>query len=119
MRPYGIITISLVGTEVTGYFHWLLGADVSSPAAICAYFQRLIVNQGQGGWLQGGKWHVSACTYCTYNPFSQLDVRVEMTVPGNATTSCVDCEGNVYEVDQQMWDEVMVASFLLIYQSQY
>lgn len=45
--------------------------------------------------LQGG-WRIQSGTYCSYNAFARVDVRVEVTMPGTVNAYVVDSHGRRY-----------------------
>lgn len=143
---------STVAAEPRGFFHFCLGQDVSSSAAIAAYFAELNALVEPVGFLQvrhaagarrgrqeqperahaamqarvlGTLW-VQACPavltappsppplgtimqglwtsaetkiergfYCCYDPFTRLDVRCELCIPGGVVCGALDAGGSV------------------------
>ncbi len=43
-----------------------------------------------------------------YDPFSRLDVRCELCVPGGVVCGALDCEGNVHDVTPDLWRNCVV-----------
>jgi hypothetical protein len=70
------------GEAPAGYYHWVLGRDVSSSAALAAYFALITSKQEKAGVLAGlwgsPEWSVQRSLYSTYDPFARLDVRCEV-----------------------------------------
>lgn len=99
-----------------GYYHWTLGRDVSSSAAIAAYFAHLSSMVEPVGFLQGfwytTEYEIRRGFYCVYDPFTRCDIRCELCVPGGVVCGVVDGEGQVHDVTPHMWRNVQVASFL-------
>lgn len=78
-----------------------LGVDVSSSAAIAAYFGSLLDAQDKAPFGRG-HYKIEKCTYCSYNTFKKADLRVEITVPEGAASGytinsyAIDASGNKY-----------------------
>lgn len=68
--------LPLFGSAATEswYLHWFIGAEVSSVAAICAYYQRLLsMDKGTYANTRGA---IVGATVCVYDAFSGRDLRV-------------------------------------------
>ena len=50
--------------------------------------------------------------YCAYDAFSRLDVRCFVTIPGNVVTVAVDGQGAEMEVDDGLWQNLVVSGFV-------
>eukprot|EP00954_Amorphochlora_amoebiformis_P030931 1395414-Amorphochlora_amoeboformis.AAC.1 len=75
------------------YLHWFLGADTSSVAAICAYFQRL-QSLDSGAYAKAGPEIVGA-TIGVYNAFAGMDLRIQINLDAKPAVS-------VYAVDESL-----------------
>jgi len=96
-----------------GYYHWVVGADCSCPAAVSTYFDMLARNLTMPPWYASGSYNVTKATFCMYNPFRRVDVRCEATFPGKVRTFYVDGKGDVKEpVDDEIWEEAFLGSCL-------
>ena len=96
-----------------GYYHHVLGRDVSSTAAIAAYFallNSLVEHVGmlQSLWL-AKEWTIQRGFYCCYDMISQMDVRCELCVPGGVVAGAVDAQGQLHEVTPQIWRQAQVS----------
>lgn len=105
---------SLLGgnTEAQGYYHYVLGRDVSSSAAVAAYFA-LLNSKAEPLTLLQGLWLTSEFTiqrgfYCCYDPLSRMDLRCELCVPGGVVAGCVDAAGALHDVTPQLWMQAQV-----------
>jgi tetratricopeptide (TPR) repeat protein len=80
---------SVYGPSKTyGYYHFIRGADVSSPAALAAYIYQLL-NAGldPAPWLTTGSWEIVGASVHSYNAIQGRDAVVEITLPGGVTAS--------------------------------
>ncbi len=64
-----------------------------------------------------GLWYTSETMiqrgfYCCYDPFSRLDIRCELCIPGGVVCGALDADGTVHEVTPEMWRNCAVAAFL-------
>lgn len=59
-----------------------------------------------------GSWKIQSGTYCCYNAFTRVDVRVEVTMPGSVNAYVLDAQGRRYGCDDRMWQEVLISSVL-------
>lgn len=102
-----------------GYYHWYLGRDVSSSAAIAAHFAALNRQLEKPGLLQGLFWSTEYAIergfYCCFDPFSRVDVRCEFCIPGGVLSGAVDSAGDVKEVSSFQWHCVQVRGLRCCY----
>eukprot|EP00124_Ichthyophonus_hoferi_P004051 Ihof_evm1s403 gene=Ihof_evmTU1s403 len=93
-----------------GTYHYVYGLDVSSPAYVAAYFNTLLNDSVKGP----GAWRVQSGTYCSYNAFARVDVRIEVTMPGTVNAYVLDGEGRRFGCDDRIWQEVHVCAMLRV-----
>jgi hypothetical protein len=78
-----------------GYYHSVLGGDVSSSAAIAGYFATLTARVEKPGLLaglwRGAELSVQRGFYCTYDAISRTDLRCELCVPGGVVRARGPC----------------------------
>ncbi|KAG2427663.1 hypothetical protein HXX76_012312 [Chlamydomonas incerta] len=102
--------------EAKGYYHYVLGGNASSSAAVAAYFATLTAMVEPPTFLQGlfstTETRIERGFYCCYDPLSRLDVRCELCIPGGVVCGALDCEGNVHDVTPDLWRNCVVATFL-------
>ncbi|MEW5305627.1 MAG: hypothetical protein WDW36_008157 [Sanguina aurantia] len=102
--------------EPGGYYHHALGRDVSSSAAVAAYFASITMRVEAVPWMRGfwnsNQVKVQRGFYCTYDPFTRADVRCELCIPGGVVCGALDAGGQVHEVTPALWRNVQVAAFL-------
>ncbi|KAJ3044657.1 hypothetical protein HK097_001414, partial [Rhizophlyctis rosea] len=95
-----------------GSYHYVLGNDASSSATLAAYLNSLTYSIG---WV-GGKpspWKIKSGTYCCFNAFSRVDVRVEVRIPGGVDCYVVDLRGDRHPINnQEVWNETAVSAVL-------
>eukprot|EP01086_Lenisia_limosa_P011409 TRINITY_DN3725_c0_g1_i1.p1 TRINITY_DN3725_c0_g1~~TRINITY_DN3725_c0_g1_i1.p1 ORF type:complete len:748 (+),score=114.11 TRINITY_DN3725_c0_g1_i1:109-2352(+) len=95
-----------------GYYHWVLGVDVSSPASMAAYFSELVSMHESASWYGSGQYRIKNGIYRTYNPFRNHDVRCEVSFPGSIKVDTVDSSGKIGEMCEAEWDEIGLSSML-------
>lgn len=98
--------------EAQGYYHYVLGRDVSSSAAIAAYFALLNSKVEHRTMLQGlwmsPEYVIERGFYCCYDPISRLDIRCELCIPGGVVVGCVDASGQLHDTTPQLWMQAQV-----------
>ena len=102
--------------EPRGYCHYTIGGDVSSSAAVSAYFAEVMTLQEPITFLQGffytSETQVDRGFYCCYDPFLRLDIRCELCIPGSVICEALDPDGTVHDVTPKMWRNCHLAGFL-------
>mmetsp|Transcript_20746 Transcript_20746/g.65647 ORF Transcript_20746/g.65647 Transcript_20746/m.65647 type:complete len:734 (+) Transcript_20746:301-2502(+) len=102
--------------DAKGYYHWVVGQDVSSAASIAAYFASLTGGVEPPGILASlvkfSEFLVEGGVYCCYDAFSRLDLRCELSVPGGVSLHAVDGHGNTVDVDAGLWKGALVSAFM-------
>lgn len=86
-----------------GYYHLVLGGDISSSGAIAGAFARLMSRVERPGLL-AGLWSGSELTvqrgfYCCYDAISRTDLRCELCVPGGVVSLARSGQG----INRQRW----------------
>ncbi|KAJ1651767.1 bud site selection protein [Dispira simplex] len=101
-------------TRDLGSYHNVLGVDASSSASLAAYINSLTyaVDDPQGWFGKSAGWRISSGTYCCYNTFSHLDVRVEVKIPGGVESYAVTPRGERLETTPQIWQQCHVSTML-------
>ncbi|KAJ1961969.1 bud site selection protein [Dispira parvispora] len=101
-------------TRDLGSYHNVLGVDASSSASLAAYINSLTyaVDDPQGWFGKSAGWRISSGTYCCYNTFSHLDVRVEVKIPGGVESYAVTPRGERLETTPQIWQQCHVSAML-------
>eukprot|EP00842_Homolaphlyctis_polyrhiza_P007049 jgi/Hompol1/933/HPOL_003402-RA len=95
-----------------GSYHFVLGADASSSATVAAYLNSLMYMLGTvNGKLN--PWKIKQGTYCCFNAFSRVDVRVEVKIPGGVDSYIVDLRGDRHPINNPaIWQETFVTAVL-------
>ncbi|EME88865.1 uncharacterized protein MYCFIDRAFT_35369 [Pseudocercospora fijiensis CIRAD86] len=92
-----------------GVYHHVTGVDASSLASLAAYINTLTYAPSN----TPNK--IAAGTYCCYNAFSRVDMRVQVQIPGTVESYCVDERGNKLEATEEHWLETYLCSVLRAY----
>lgn len=105
-------------TEI-GTFLYFTGVDTSNAASIAAHLQSLatlITSKAQYWFGEKKHWRVPQISYCSYNAFSKVDMRVTVHIPGKIESSVVSADGKLIldklskdELDN-LWQETYVSS---------
>lgn len=113
-------TTSKKNTEI-GTFLYFTGVDTSNSASIAAHLQSLatLIGSKSQYWFGEKKhWKVPELTYCTYNAFSKVDMRVTVHIPGKFESHVVNNDGKFVhdkisdeELDN-LWLETFVSSIV-------
>ncbi|KAF3913448.1 hypothetical protein AA313_de0201049 [Arthrobotrys entomopaga] len=100
-----------------GTYHHVTGIDASSSASLAAYINTLTYTIGENQiWF--GKpqtWKIQAGTYCCYNAFSRVDMRVDVSFPGSVDAYAVDERGERRVATEILWLETYLCSVLRAY----
>ncbi|BEI86246.1 hypothetical protein CcaverHIS002_0605330 [Cutaneotrichosporon cavernicola] len=88
-----------------GSYHYISGAEASSSASLAAYLNSLQFHiEETPAWFgKGSGWRVRHGTYCCFNAFSRVDVRVEVRIPGGV---------DAHEATPEIWQETYLAALL-------
>ncbi|EGV61456.1 bud site selection protein [Yamadazyma tenuis] len=106
-------------TEV-GTFLYFTGIDTSNSASIAAQLQtlaNLITSKSQYWFGEKKHWKVPELTYCSYNAFSKVDMRVTVHIPGKFENQIVSNDGKLlnHNSDDEVnrfWLETFVSSIV-------
>ncbi|KAI9014612.1 Chs5p-Arf1p-binding proteins-domain-containing protein [Gaertneriomyces semiglobifer] len=94
-----------------GSYHYVLGTDASSSGPLAAYLNSLTYSLGSGATKS--PWKIRCGTYCCFNAFSRVDMRVEVRIPGGVEAYAVDVRGDKYPIENSsMWEEAHVSAVL-------
>ncbi|TIC03342.1 bud site selection-related protein [Wallemia mellicola] len=101
-------------TKDSGSYHYVSGVDASSSASIAIYLNELLrsLDLPQGWFTPNAAWKVRSGTYCCYNAFSRLDVRVQVSIPGGVDSYAVDLRGQRHELSSDLWLETYLSAHL-------
>ncbi|OBA21673.1 chaps-domain-containing protein [Metschnikowia bicuspidata var. bicuspidata NRRL YB-4993] len=112
--------LSQLKTEV-GTFLYFTGIDTLNSASIAAHLQALatlITCKSQYWFGEKKHWKVPQLTYCSFNAFSRVDVRVTVHIPGKFETQIVASDGKLVPDNlplastDRMWLETFVSSMV-------
>ncbi|KAK4170084.1 Bud site selection protein 7 [Cladorrhinum sp. PSN259] len=94
-----------------GVYHHVTGVDASSSASLAAYINTLAYKEfgpsATTKTLEG--------TYCCYNAFSRVDMRVHAPFPGSVESYCIDERGEKRKATDELWLETYLCSVLRAY----
>lgn len=102
-----------------GTFLYFTGVDTSNSASIAAHLQglaNLVTSRAQYWFGEKKHFKVPELTYCSYNAFSNVDMRVTVHIPGKFECAVVSSDGKLIQdrlSDSQMdrlWLETFVCS---------
>ncbi|KAK6201318.1 Chs5p-Arf1p-binding proteins-domain-containing protein [Scheffersomyces amazonensis] len=108
------------GTEL-GTFLYFTGIDTSNSASIAAQLQglaTLISSKSQYWFGEKKHWKVPELTYCSYNAFSKVDMRVTVHIPGKFESSVVSSDGKLIHDKisnddlEKLWLETFITSIV-------
>lgn len=104
-----------------GTFLYYTGVDTSNSASIAAHLQglaTLITSKSQYWFGEKKHWKVPELTYCSYNAFSKVDMRVTVHIPGKFESTVVGSDGKLIHEKlsdsdlDRMWFETFVCSIV-------
>lgn len=91
-----------------GTFLYFTGVDTSNSASIAAHLQKLanlITSKSQYWFGEKKHWKVPDLTYCAYNAFSKVDMRVTVHIPGKFENQIINNDGKILN-DKISQDEI-------------
>lgn len=104
-----------------GTFLYFTGVDTSNTASIAAHLQNianLMTNKLQYWFGEKKHWKVPELTYCTFNAFSKIDLRVTVHIPGKFEMQIIGQDGKLIndkltdeELDK-LWSETFLTSIV-------
>ena len=102
------------GSKDVGSYHYVSGVDASSSAALAAYINSLTyeLDQNPNWFTAKGPHKLKSGTYCCFNAFSRVDVRVEVRIPGSVDAYVVDLRGERHPPTAELWQEVYLSALL-------
>ncbi|KAM7216230.1 Bud site selection protein 7 [Rhypophila decipiens] len=99
------------GGKPIGVYHHVTGVDASSSASLAAYINTLTYKE----FGQAATFKTLEGTYCCYNAFSRVDMRVHAPFPGSVESYCVDERGEKRKATDELWLETYLCSVLRAY----
>ncbi|KAJ2998551.1 hypothetical protein HDV02_004455 [Globomyces sp. JEL0801] len=96
-----------------GSYHYVMGVDASSSATFSAYLNSLSYMLGNVNGKQN-PWKITGGTYCCFNAFSRVDLRVEIKIPGGVEAYVIDLRGEKHDIknNNAIWQEAYVCAVL-------
>ncbi|WVQ80068.1 hypothetical protein IAT38_002169 [Cryptococcus sp. DSM 104549] len=97
-----------------GSYHYCSGVEASSEASLAAYVNSLqfSVEESPAWFGKGNGWKVRSGTYCCFNAFSRVDMRVEANIPGGVDAFVVDLHGQKHAATPELWQETYLSALL-------
>ncbi|KAJ3084081.1 chaps-domain-containing protein [Rhizoclosmatium globosum] len=101
------------GAKEISSYHFVLGVDSSSSASLAAYLNSLSYALVSPSPKTPNPWKIRSGTYCCFNAFSRVDVRVEVRIPGGVESYVVDLRGDKHKItNPAIWQETYVSAVL-------
>ncbi|KAG6873909.1 hypothetical protein C0995_009689 [Termitomyces sp. Mi166 len=102
------------GQRDLGSYHFVSGVDASSSASLAAYINSLTYAlEDSSAWFsKGPAWKVRNGTFCCFNAFSRVDIRVDVKIPGGVSAYVVDLRGERHDATPEIWQETYVSAIL-------
>lgn len=102
------------GLKEVGTYHHATGVDASSSASLAAYINTLtyLIGENQIWFGKPQSWRITKGTYCCYNAFSRVDMRVEVKIPGSVETYAVNERGEKNKATDALWLETYLCGVL-------
>ncbi|KAJ3225880.1 hypothetical protein HDU81_007605 [Chytriomyces hyalinus] len=101
------------GAKEINSYHFVLGVDSSSSASVAAYLNSLSYALVSPNPKTPNPWKIRSGTYCCFNAFSRVDVRVEVRIPGGVESYIVDLRGDKHRItNAAVWQETYVSAVL-------
>ncbi|KAK1836577.1 Bud site selection protein 7 [Podospora conica] len=94
-----------------GVYHHVTGIDASSSASLAAYINTLTYKE----FGHSATTKTVEGTYCCYNAFSRVDMRVHAPFPGSVESYAVNDRGERLKATEELWLETYLCSVLRAY----
>jgi hypothetical protein len=94
------------------YFHYVIGLDASSAAAVAAYFGDMVNHQETAAVLSASRYKIVGGLYCAYDALSKGDLRVEFSIPGGVKSYVMDRTGARQAATEDHWRRVSLCNYL-------
>lgn len=92
------VSVNSKSQKELGTFLYYTGVDTLNSALIAAHLQGLanLLSLKPQYWFNEKKsWRVPELTYCAYNAFSKVDMRVTVHIPGKFESQVIDSDGKL------------------------
>ncbi|KAF8651829.1 hypothetical protein AX16_004654 [Volvariella volvacea WC 439] len=111
---YVVKTTGRSGQRDLGSYHYVSGVDASSSASLAAYINSLTYSiEDSSAWFsKTPSWKVRNGTYCCFNAFSRVDIRVDVKIPGGVNAYVIDLRGERHEASPEIWLETYMSALL-------
>lgn len=96
-------------------FLYCTGVDTTSSSSIAAYLNSVANVIGASPQIWFGKpknWKVTQATYCVFNAFSKVDLRVTVHIPGKVEIAILDARGELIPESERLWLETFACSVI-------
>ncbi|EIN08929.1 chaps family protein [Punctularia strigosozonata HHB-11173 SS5] len=102
------------GQRDLGSYHFVSGVDASSSASLAAYINSLTyaIEDNSAWFSKSAAWKIKNGSYCCFNAFSRVDVRVDVRIPGGVHAYVIDLRGERHEATPEIWQETYVSAIL-------
>ncbi|KAG8800134.1 hypothetical protein FRC16_003521 [Serendipita sp. 398] len=102
------------GQKDIGSYHYISGVDASTSASLAAYLNSLTyaVEDTSTWFAKAPVWKVRSGSYCCYNAFSRVDMRVDVKIPGGVHAYVIDIRGERHEPTPELWQETYLSAIL-------
>lgn len=111
------------GDATVNFFHYVIGLDVADASHASQYISSMIdcadKSHDRGKWMiskakKKEKLHIRGGTYCCFDAFNRVDIRVEVKIPGmpGVDFHAVDPDGNRIRVVRQFWEGAQLSALL-------
>lgn len=107
------LNLSLSKNSVSGFYHFNYGLCPITPVAVSEYFNKLIKEQEtESNWFSNGKWIISKATYCIFDIFARVDVRIEVSLSGGIHLYGINPNEELVQLDEKDWETAYISSVL-------
>lgn len=111
------LNLSFSKASIHGYYHYNYGLCPSSQLEVSKYLSKLLSEQEtDSNWFSNGRWNISKATYCIFDLFSRVDIRIEIKLPfiSGDNISCYGIANNeeIVQIEEKHWEMVYVSSVL-------
>jgi hypothetical protein len=118
--------------ETNGTYHYVLGYDTGSAISISTYVTLLLKELHQHQYVgysdklynmwrsftspapnedEKKRHGLQRGVFCAFNFFENVDLRIEVTLPGKVITTCIGVDGEK-KITEEMWNQTCLCSLL-------
>ncbi len=66
------------------------------------------LQESDNKWFSNGKYKITRGYYCIYDSFSNVDIHIEMNIPGQMKMFGFTSESNILTINDKLWEKGII-----------